>query len=233
MKKIVFTKVFLILYLTMSYSQEMKMEKWKFGIHGGAVAGKMLWANKVDDNPNFFIQYPETAFRLSYCFGISALYQLNNKFYIPTSLDLISRKFAIGTGGVVQAQDNNGQWIKIRADYIDYKINNLSLASGIGYRFLEQLSLEIQPYFQLAISDQKAKVGSVIDWRKDETFQQNFDFGIGGNLRFDFNKFYVKAGYQYGIREITEYSAFDANGNPLGKFPIRNTLILLQSGYCF
>jgi hypothetical protein len=77
---------------------------------------------------------------------------------------------------------------------------------------------------------QQIKGCEIITWRKDDGFQQSFDLGISGYLR---GNFYLKAGYQYGIREITEYGAVDAIGASLGKFPIRNTIMLLMMGHQF
>lgn len=228
------SQVLLIINLLLIFSYTTQAQKWNLGARIGMTSTKMLWADKIEDQPWAYIQYPATQFRQSFGAGISADYKYNNKFYSPFQLDFYSKRFSISVdGGVVQAFDENGQWIAIRADYLDYRLNQLALSGGIGYWFMHQLAIEIQPYFHTSISEQQIKIGKVIDWQKDEGFQQDYDFGISGYIRGNFSKFYLKAGYQYGLREITEYSLIDANGAPVGKFPIRNTMFLFLMGYQF
>lgn len=226
-------KLPLIILFSIIFSSTTQAQKWNFGAHIGLTSTKMLWANKIEDQPWVYIQYPETQFRQSYGLGLSADYQFNEKFYSPFQFDFYSKKFSISTGGVVQAVNENGQWIAIRADYLDYRLHQVALSSGMGYKIMNYLSVEILPYFQLSASDQDIKIGEVIDWQKDEGFQQDYDFGISGYFRVNLKKFYLKAGYQYGLRQITEYSVVDANGAPVGKFPIRNTMFLFLMGYQF
>lgn len=220
--------IFFIL-LNVSYGQ-----RWNFGAHLGLTSSKMLWVDKIEDQPWAYIQYPATQFRQSFGAGISANYKFNDEFYSPFQLDFYTKRFSISVdGGVVQAFDDNGQWIAIRADYLDYRLNQLAFSGGIGYLFMHQLAIEIQPYFHTSISEQQIKIGKVIDWQKDEGFQQDYDFGVSGYICGNFSKFYLKAGYQYGLRQITEYSLLDANGANIGKFPIRNTMFLFLMGYQF
>ncbi len=223
--------LYFVIVVNVAHAQENQESKLNYGFHVTGTAGKMLWANESVSTPGFFISYPATSFRFSYGIGVSATYALNYKWYLPCNVDFINRKFAIATGGVVQTLNGNGQWIAIKADNIDYQINQASIAAGIGYRLFPKISIEIAPYFQLALSDQKLKISSVIDWRKADAFQQNYDFGASGNIRADIKKIYVKMGYQYGVRSIEEYGAFDANGQPLGKFSISNTLAMVSVGY--
>lgn len=233
MNKIAF-QVLLIINLLLIFSNTTQAQKWNLGAHIGMTSTKMLWADKVEDQPWAYIQYPETQFRQSFSAGLSADYKYNDKFYSPFQLDFYSKRFSISVdGGVVQAFDENGQWIAIRADYLDYRLNQLALSGGIGYLFMTQLGIEIQPYIHVSLTEQQIKVGEVIDWQKDDGFQQSYDFGISGYIRGNFNKFYLKAGYQYGIREIAEYSVVDASGAPVGKFPIRNTMFIFLMGYQF
>jgi hypothetical protein len=227
-------KLPLIILFSIIFTSTTHAQKWNFGAHIGLTSTKMLWVDKIEDQPWAYIQYPETQFRQSFSAGLSADYKYNDKFYSPFQLDFYSKRFSISVdGGVVQAFDENGQWIAIRADYLDYRLNQLAFSGGIGYFFIPQLAIEIQPYFHNSISEQQIKVGEVIKWQKDEGFQQDYDFGISGYIRGNFSKFYLKVGYQYGLREITEYSVVDANGAPVGKFPIRNTMFLILMGYQF
>lgn len=206
-------------------------QDWQFGAHVGATYSKMLWADKTEDSPWLTIQYPETAFRPSYAVGITSGYRYSERFYSPFQLDFHNKRFAIATGGVVQTADENGQFLTIQADYLDYQLNQLAFSAGIGYNVWKSLAVEVMPYVHYSLGTQKIKIADVIDWREDMTFQQDNDFGISGYLRASVGHVYAKAGYQYGLKRIEEYSAFDANGVPLGKFPIRNTMFLLVVGY--
>ena len=122
-----------IIYISISLCSakaQSDQNPWNIGIHITGNAGKMLWAGEDVNNPNFSLTYPETAFRLGYGFGTSVSYSVTNRFYIPCSFDIINRKFAIATGGVATAIDENFQLTAIDADHIDYKINQASLALG-------------------------------------------------------------------------------------------------------
>ncbi|HMS66963.1 MAG TPA: hypothetical protein PKD18_02445 [Saprospiraceae bacterium] len=229
--KSILSFIFCILLSLFTAKAQSAHSPWNIGIHITGNAGKMLWAGEDVNNPNFSLTYPETVFRLGYGFGTSISYSVTNRFYIPGSFDIINRKFAIATGGVATALDENFQFIAIDADHIDYKITQASLALGIGFKLFEKIVIEVLPYYQVAITDQKIKIGKVIDWRKSDFFQQSQDYGISGNLKFIVNSFYLKLGYQYGLKAIEEYCAFDANALPLGKYQIKNTMGLVSLGY--
>lgn len=214
-------------------SLSARAQSWEWGAHVGATYSKMLWADKVEDNPWLSIQYPETQFRLSYALGLSSSYRYSTRLYSPFQLDFYNKRFSVSTGGVVNAFDDNGQYISIQADYLDYQLHQLAFSAGIGYNVLKGLSIEAMPYFHFSLGTQKIKVADVIAWREDVNFQQDTDFGISGYLRGGAGHFYAKAGYQYGLRRIEEYAVFDENGLALGKFPIRNTMFLLMAGYSF
>ncbi|HOY14655.1 MAG TPA: hypothetical protein PLY70_16025, partial [Saprospiraceae bacterium] len=202
---IILSFIFCILIFHFTAKAQSAQSPWNIGIHITGNAGKMLWAGENVNNPNFSLTFPQTVFRLGYGMGFSASYSVSNRFYIPLSFDIINRKFAIATGGVAMALDEDFQLIPIDADHIDYKINQASLALGIGFKLFEKIGLEVLPYYQIAISDQKLKIGKVIDWRKSDFFKQSHDYGISGNLKFILDSFYLKLGYQYGLKAIKEY----------------------------
>jgi hypothetical protein len=190
----------------------------------------MLWADKVKDSP---LEVPETPFRLSYALGLSSNYRYSTRFYSPFQLDFYNKRFSVSTEGTVFAIDDQGQNIAIRADHLDYQLNQLAFSAGMGYNVLKGLAVEAMPYLHFSLGKQKIKVGDVIPWREDVNFQQDYDFGISGYLRGDVGDFYAKAGYQYGLRKMEEYAIFDDNGSSLGKLPTRNTMFLLVVGYSF
>ena len=205
-------------------------QSWQWGAHGGATYTKMLWADKVKDSP---LEVPETPFRPSYALGISSSYRYSTRFYSPFQLDFYNKRFSVSTEGTVFALDDQGQYIAIRADHLDYQLNQLAFSAGIGYNVLKCLAVEAMPYFHFSLGTQKIKVADVIPWREDVNFQQDYDFGISGYLRGDVGPFYAKAGYQYGLRKMEEYAIFDDIGQGLGKLPTRNTMFLLVVGYSF
>ncbi|HMR87263.1 MAG TPA: hypothetical protein PKD51_03880 [Saprospiraceae bacterium] len=233
MNKIAF-HVLLIINLLLFFSYTTHAQKWNLGAHIGVTASKMHWTDKYEGAKYFLaIPYPETQFRQSFSVGLSADYIYNEKVYSPFHFDIYNKRFSISTGGLVQAIDENGQLLYIQSDFLDYRFTQMALSGGIGYLFIPQLGIEIQPYFHVSLTELQIKVGEVIKWQKDDGFQQGYDFGISGYMRGNFSKFYLKAGYQYGIREIAEYSVVDAQGGSLGKFPIRNTMFLFLMGYKF
>lgn len=205
-------------------------QSWQWGAHGGATYTKMLWADKVKDSP---LEVPETPFRPSYALGITSSYRYSTRFYSPFQLDFYNKRFSVSTEGTVFAIDDQGQNIAIRADHLDYQLNQLAFSAGMGYNVLKGLAVEAMPYFHFSLGTQKIKVGDVIPWREDVNFQQEYDFGISGYLRGDVGPFYAKAGYQYGLRKMEEYAIFDDIGQGLGKLPTRNTMFLLVVGYSF
>jgi hypothetical protein len=58
---------------------------------------------------------------------------------LPLNLDIINRKFAVGTGGVVLVINESGQYALVRADYIDYSLNQISIAGGFFLGTMENL----------------------------------------------------------------------------------------------
>lgn len=206
-------------------------QAWQWGAHGGATYSKMHWVDKVKDGP---WKDPDTQFRLSYALGISSSYHYSTRFYSPFQLDFYNKRFSVSTRGTVYTFNDQGQYIAIQADYLDYQLNQLAFSAGIGYNVLKKgLAVEAMPYLHYSLGAQKIKVADVIPWREDVNFQQDHDFGISGYLRGDVGPFYAKAGYQHGLRKMLEYAIFDANGQGLGKLPTRNTMFLLVVGYTF
>jgi hypothetical protein len=205
-------------------------QSWQWGAHGGATYTKMLWADKVKDSP---LEVPETPFRPSYALGITSSYRYSTRFYSPFQLDFYNKRFSVSTEGTVFAIDDQGQNIAIRADHLDYQLNQLAFSAGMGYNVLKGLAVEAMPYLHFSLGTQKIKVADVIPWREDVNFQQDYDFGISGYLRGDVGPIYAKAGYQYGLRKMEEYAIFDDIGQGLGKLPTRITMFLLIVGYSF
>jgi hypothetical protein len=233
MKKILIISTILFTMSISPFAQEINEKKWTFEGHAGITLAKMRWADKIKSTNTFFVQYPETKYRTSYTFGLGAGYQLTNKWRVPLSMDFVKRRFAIGTTSQVVFVVENGQLTAVKADNIDYRVNQISISSGIGYQILEDLWIDLMPYFQTAISDQEIRIIGFNQWSKDETFKQNNDYGIGGRLAFNLKSVTLSGGYQFGLRDILEYSAFDAIGSPIGKFPINNTMFHISIGYQF
>lgn len=215
------------------FTSTIQAQKWNFGAHLGLTSTKMLWG-KLEGEPWNYIKSPATQFRQSFGAGISADYQYNGKFYSPFQLDFYTKRFSISVNsGVVQAIDENGQRIAVKTNYLDYRLNQLALSGGIGYLFIPQLAIEIQPYVHASLTDQQIKIGNVVKWKKSEGFQQDYDLGISGYLRGNFKPFFLKVGYHYGFRKISEYILHNSiNGSDV-KFPIRNTMFLFLMGYQF
>lgn len=220
----------LFTFLVWLCSLPSQAQSWQWGAHVGTTYNKMLWADKPKDSP---WEPPETQFMLSYALGISSSYRYSTRFYSPFQLDFYNKRFSVSTGGTVYTFNDQGQYILIKADYLDYQLKQLAFAGGIGYNVLKGLAVEAMPYFHFSLGTQKIKVGDVIPWREDVNFQQDYDFGISGYLRGDVGPFYAKAGYQNGLRKMEEYAIFDLNGSSLGKLPSRNTMFLLVVGYSF
>lgn len=218
-------------FLLCIYSLPSQAQSWHFGVHAGATYTKMLWADKVKDSP---LEVPETPFKPSYALGITSSYRYSTRFYSPFQVDFYNKRFSVSTGGrAVYTFNDQGQYIAIRANYLDYQLNQLAFSGGMGYNVLKGLAVETMPYLHFSLGKQKIKVGDVIPWREDVNFQQDYDFGISGYFRGDVGHFYTKAGYQYGLRKILGYAIFDVNGSSLGKLPTRNTMFLLVVGYSF
>lgn len=213
------------------YSLPSYAQSWQWGAHIGATYTKMFWADRPKDSQ---WEPPETAFRPSYALGISSSYRYSTRFYSPFQLDFYNKRFSVSTLGTVYTFNDQGQYIAIKADYLDYQLNQLAFSAGLGYNVLKKgLAVEAMPYFHYSLSKQKIKVADIIPWREDVNFQQDYDFGIAGYLRGEVGPLYAKAGYQHGLRQILEYAIFDVNGQGLGRLPTRNTMFLLLVGYSF
>lgn len=222
----------ILIFLLLICAFSSNAQSWQWGAHIGATYTKMLWVDEPKDNPS--LQYPETQFRPSYALGISSNYRYSTRFYSPFQLDFYNKRFSVSTLGTVYTFNEQGQYIEIKADYLDYQLNQLAFSAGLGYNVLKKgLAVEAMPYFHFSLGKQKIKVADIIPWREDVNFQQDYDFGIAGYLRGEVGPLYAKAGYQHGLRQILEYAIFDVNGQGLGRLPTRNTMFLLLVGYSF
>lgn len=226
---------FYILMFIFSFQSKNFGQKWSLGGHIGVTHAKMLWPDKPKIiNQSLAFTFPETQFRTSMAVGLSSDYRMNDKWYIPLQLDFYHRRFAVAPeNGNVGMLNDDGQWVFIQTDFLDFRLSQLAFSGGLGYKFIEELAFELQPYIHKSLTKQQMKIEDVIDWRVDDHFQQDFDFGISGYLRVNIDDFYFKGGYQYGLREIDEYNAFYLNGGFLGKYKIRNTMLLAIIGFKF
>jgi hypothetical protein len=220
----------LVIFLFANISQA---QKWNFGAHFGMTSAKILWAGTKEYNAWANIKFPLKQFNQSITMGLSGSFTNSEKFYCPFHIDYYNRRFSLGTRGIAQIRNANDEWVTFQADHLNYRLHQLALSGGIGYKIINQLGVEIQPYFHISVTDQEIKIGKVIDWQKDNDFQQDFDFGLSGYIISSFNDFYIKGGYQFGLRKIHEYSIFDIQGGSLGKLSIRNTMFLFLLGYQF
>ncbi|MFZ1455935.1 MAG: hypothetical protein WAT46_07825 [Saprospiraceae bacterium] len=231
----VLIKAIWVFYIVLTVFNSAISQKWTLGGHVGVTHAKMLWTTKPTIiNQSLAFKYPETQFRTSMAAGLSADYKMNDKWYIPLQLDFYHRRFAVAPdNGNIGMFNDDGQWVFIQTDFLNFQISQLALSGGLGYKFIEELAFELQPYIHKSLTKQQMKIEDVIDWRVYDHFQQAFDFGISGYLRVNMDNFYFKGGYQYGLREIEEYTVFFSDGGFLGKYKIRNTMLLAMIGFKF
>ena len=212
---------------------QLKAQNFTMGIHTGATATKMLWAHKIDNNPfSAITTLPKTRFGVSVGTGLISDFHLNSRLYIPIQLDFHQKRYAIETeGGIAAVINDQGIISFVQTNTIDYRLNQIGLSSGIGINFNSHLAVELQPFFHSSLTHQEARVSADFPWEETRDFKQSFDYGVAAYCKGNYKRLYLKAGYQFGLREIKEFSIYDLEFFPIGKLAVRNTMFLLIVGY--
>ena len=109
-------------------------QKWNFGAHLGMTSAKMLWANTKEYNAWANIKFPVKQFNQSITMGLSGSFTNSEKFYCPFHIDYYSRRFSLGTRGIAQIRNENDEWVTFQADHLNYRLHQLALSGGIGYK---------------------------------------------------------------------------------------------------
>lgn len=210
------------------YQCTVEDQKFKFGVSLGPCI------NKLNIDKNFFGpngMSPDSEYRLELHIGANADFYFNDDFYAPASLNLIQRRNAIATGGEVLVIDENGQLMIVKGEYYDFKVNQIQIKLGLGYKMTKNISLEFQPYFNYNISNHELKVDPVIDWMETTFFDYKTDYGLSGNLKVIFNRLFIRSGFDISLSNNQQLFLTDVNGLPIGKITARNSMFTLLFGY--
>lgn len=236
------TKIFILFGLLspcFTFTQTDEVKGWEIGIHGMTNLNKVYWTEpETFFMPDLFyghygIYGENLPFRASFGAGVSGRYHINDKWTFSLALDWNNRKTAVPTTGWVVEYIFTPELYSIyhQTDYMSYKYNQLSLAFGLAYKPTRFLSLELAPYFQQSISKQQMRYSKNTDWKESQYYVQNYDFGISGKLQFDIERFYIFAGYQFGLRKPSNYLLINVQYNKVANIPTRNTMILFGVGF--
>lgn len=150
--------------------------------------------------------------------GLTLQNNLSEKLAIRTEL-LYSRKgYKVDSPGV---------------SYDQFDLNYLSLPVLASFQFIPCLMLEAGPEIGYLV-----KAQGKIDNKKDEVdflFENNWDLGLSGGLRFyPIKTLYLAGRYIHGFSNINDVNFTDENGEPLSpEAKTRNRAFQLSLGYEF
>jgi hypothetical protein len=223
------TLLFVVFFSWSGFSQTNGGSPWHFSIFAKGNLSTKDWS--ADFDKDLFNQYPEFRYKPGYGFSADATYTFSKKWYVSTAVEFAKRQTAYTTGGVVAFINNEGQWTYAKCDAIDQKILQLLVPVGIGYRLFSFLSIEIAPYVQFGVSQEKYRICKAVDWTKSIHSSQNADFGFSPSLLFTLKKWQAKFSYALGLGNPDSMTLTDAVGAEIGTYGLKYRMFTLGVGY--
>lgn len=230
MQNLFVTVVIFIFFLPFQgFSQEGTPSSWQFIFNVKGNLSTKVWSKDFDKE--IFQQYPEFTFKPGYGFSFDVVKNFNPKWYFKLSGEFAERNTAIKSPGYLQILDENGLLKTVMCKRIDQKIHQVLFHAGIGYSVLPFLSVELSPYIQADVTDEKNKACDITDWQRDEFFEKAIDFGISPSLRFTWKKWHFTVNYVHGFGKPNQIKLTDAIGAEIGTYANQYRMISAGLGY--
>jgi hypothetical protein len=200
-----------LLLLTLVLFSISSFGQMSFGVKAGLNVNDIILKNTSSSANDYSDLYEVN---LGYHVGLYGVINLAEKFSLIPELQFSQKGFhyaADGTEG------------KVNLNYVELPIL-------LSYSPIESLSIDFGPSFAYKISAVTKSDGSKNN--SDNRFEQNFDFGINGGLRFSATKRISVIGrYYYGLVAIEEFVFRDVNNNPDGSLNVYNGSIQMSLSY--
>ena len=188
-----------------------------------------VWTPDFDKEA--FQNYPAFVFRPGYGFSLNLHKDFSKRWYIKLSGEFAERHTALKTGGYIRLVDDSGQLQAVQCKAIDQKIHQVLFYAGIGYQIFPWMSVELTPYIQADLTNQRNKVCDFTDWREDMFFEKATDFGLSPALRFQWNKWNAIIQYVHGFGKPANIKLTDEIGVDIGTYANQYRMISLGAGY--
>lgn len=156
--------------------------------------------------------------RLGYFFGIAPAYRINKRVQFLVDVQYSMKGYEIGP------RDNQAS-LAFRFAYID-------IIPEVDYRVLDFLSLGIGVNYGFKTQEQVK--GGNGDWIDPPIFDliKSRDWGMTGKIKVHHKNLFGFVRYNLGLKNITEVSYTDVNGEPLD-VKQRNRNLQIGIGYTF
>jgi len=143
----------------------------------------------------------KTDYVFKYQVGVTADLAFTENWYLLTGLDLQTK----GT----KSKPKNQAETKFNPMYLQIPVHaGYKLEVGPNMK----LVFEAGPYVAYGISGKMKSAGTKVNIFGDDKFKR-FDFGAGAGVGVEISKFVVKAGYDYGIIDISDVKGTKARNH--------------------
>ncbi|MBK8621492.1 MAG: outer membrane beta-barrel protein [Saprospiraceae bacterium] len=212
-------------------SKQHVVKKWEISVAANSNISFRNWEDLP--NPRSFNAFPNILSKVGYGLTTQLNYSLNDAWFLSLTADYVQRNNATETQGYLLILDKDGNRIVVRCNAIDQKIHQLMIGGGVGYRILQNLSLQVSPYLQFDITNQKYKICDFTEWDDDPIYKKSVDFGVSPSLVYNYKWLIIQLSYHQGLTFSNKITFTDEQGVEIGGFGIRNQLLSLGAGVRF
>jgi hypothetical protein len=207
------------------------INKWEISVAANSNISFRNWEDLPDQRS--FNTFPNIISKVGYGLTTRLNYNLNDNWFLSFAADYFQRNNATETQGDLLILDKDGNRIVVRCNAIDQKIQQMMIGAGVGYRILHNLSLQVSPYIQLDITNQKYKICDFTEWNDEPFYEKSVDFGVSPSLVFHHKWLLFHLTYHQGLTFSNKTTFTDEQGVVIGDFGVRNQLLSLGAGVRF
>lgn len=212
-------------------AEQHTIKKWEISIAANSNISFRNWESLPD--PRSFNTFPNILSKVGYGLTTRLNYNLNDTWFLSFAADYVQRNNATETQGDLLILDKDENPIVVRCNAIDQKIQQMMIGAGLGYRILHNLSLQVSPYVQLDITNQKYKICDFTEWNDESFYEKSVDIGVSPSLVFHHKWLLLHLTYHQGLTFSNKTTFTDEQGVVIGGFGIRNQLLSLGAGVRF
>ncbi len=212
-------------------AKQYTIKKWEISAALNSNISFRNWEDLPD--PRSFNTFPNILSKVGYGLTTRLNYNLNDTWFLSFAADYFQRNNATETQGHLLILDKDGNRVVVRCNAIDQKIQQMMIGAGVGYRILHNLSLQVSPYVQFDITNQKYKICDFTEWNDEPVYEKSVDFGVSPSLVFHHKWLLLHLTYHQGLTFSNKTTFTDEQGVEIGGFGIRNQLLSLGAGVRF
>jgi hypothetical protein len=116
-------------------------------------------------------------------------------------------------------------------DDLEYRISYLDILPEVVYSLHPNLALGLGVNVGFLINEEQNRTGEEWIQTKELSLIQSTDFGLTGKIQGQYKRFYAFLRYNHGLKNISNVTFVDDNGNDLSNAKQFNTNLQLGVGY--